>query len=56
MSDKDPEYTESGWSYQKRIATRCRNCGKQLTHPNEMKKEYCFNCNENYKSKTYTMR
>jgi len=55
MSDKDPEYTNSSHSYQKRIATRCRICGRQLLLPEEAKQEVHKKCVDNYKPNTYGM-
>ena len=55
MKDKDPDYTESNWSYKKRIATKCRICGGQLILPDEMKKEIHAECDKNIKNNTYVM-
>lgn len=53
MSDKDPEYVPSRISLDKRIATRCRICGKQLLDPSEAKKEAHDKCVKSYRKKTY---
>ena len=37
----------------KKIATKCRICGGQLTDPSDMKKEMHRECKSNYKRKTY---
>lgn len=55
MKDKDPDYTQSNWSYKKRIATKCRICGKQLVLPEEMKKEVHAQCDNNLNNNTYMM-
>lgn len=51
--DKDPDYVSSRWSTDKRIATRCRICGKQLTHPKEARNEVHNKCVIFYRKKTY---
>jgi hypothetical protein len=53
MSDKNPEYVPSRISLDKRIATRCRICGRQLLDPTEGKKEVHYKCIKLYKRKTY---
>jgi len=53
MSDKNPEYVPSRISLNKRIATKCRICGGQLTDPLDMQKETHKECKNNYKRKTY---
>jgi hypothetical protein len=52
---KDPDYTDSNWSYKKRIATKCRICGKQLLDPADCKKETHKECRENYKDNNYSV-
>lgn len=52
----DPEYVESRISYMKRIATRCRICGGQLTDPEDAKREMHEKCLKNYKKKSYGVR
>jgi len=51
--DKNPDYVTSRWSLNNKIATRCRICGRQLTHPLEAKNEVHDYCLQNYKKKTY---
>ena len=53
---KDPEYVKSPKSYMKRVATRCRICGKQLLDPAECKQEYHNKCIKKYKTKTIGFR
>jgi hypothetical protein len=53
MNDKDPDYVDSRSSYMKRIATRCRICGRQLLDPLEARKETHDVCLKNYRRKTY---
>jgi len=53
---KDPDYVESRRSYMKRIATRCRLCGKQLLDPMEARKEMHEECIKQYKRKSYGVR
>jgi hypothetical protein len=53
MSDKDPDYVDSRCSYNQRIATKCRICGKQITHPIECREEVHEICLKNYKRKTW---
>jgi len=53
---KDPDYVESRRSYMKRIATRCRLCGKQLLDPMEARKEMHEGCIKQYKRKSYGVR
>jgi len=55
MKDKDPNYTDSQWSYKKRVATKCRICGGQLLLPEEMKKELHSQCDKNLSKNTYMM-
>ena len=55
MKDKDPDYTPSIRSYKKRIATKCRICGRQLVLPEEMKKELHADCDSNLSNDTYMM-
>ena len=50
---KDPDYVRSRSSYMKRIATKCRICGRQMTDPEDCKKEYHRECLKEYKKKTY---
>ena len=40
----------------KRIATRCRICGGQLTWPSEAKNEMHDICAKEYKSKSYGVK
>ena len=49
----NPYYVPSRHSYMKRIATKCRICGRQLTDPEDGKNEYHKECLKNYKSKKY---
>ena len=49
MKDMNPEYTKDRKGNS--IATRCRICGGQLTHPNDIKNEVHPKCASNYKSK-----
>ena len=53
MTDKDPDYVKSRHSYNKRIATKCRICGKQITHPIECRNEVHDKCVKEYKRKTW---
>ena len=53
---KDPDYVESRRSYMKRIATRCRLCGKQLLDPMEARKEMHEGCIKQYNRKTYGVK
>ena len=53
MRDEDPDYTGSRHSYNARIATQCRICGKQLTHPLDCQAEVHKGCLKNYKKQTY---
>ena len=53
---KDPDYVDSNWSYKKRIATKCRVCGNQLTDPQDCKNEYHEGCIKNYKKKSYGVK
>jgi hypothetical protein len=53
MSDKNPEYVPSRISGDKRIATRCRICGRQLLDPTESKKEAHDRCVKEYRRKSY---
>ena len=50
---KDPDYVNSRISYNKKIATRCRICGKQLLDPTDAKNETHKECLKKYKRKTY---
>ena len=56
MKDHDPEYVTSRRSTDKVIATKCRICGGQLTHPLEARKGFHDKCLKNYKSKTYGVK
>ena len=56
MSDRNPDYTSSRISYNKRIATRCRICGKQLLDPMDARIEVHKECKKNYKRNTYGVR
>jgi|TARA_Y100000310_G_scaffold76164_1_gene72593 ribosomal protein S27E len=49
----NPKYVTSRWSRDNRIATRCRICGGQLTHPTDMKNEVHDKCIKEHKRKTY---
>tara|TARA_R110000765_G_scaffold251456_1_gene352883 strand:+ start:429 stop:599 length:171 start_codon:yes stop_codon:yes gene_type:complete len=53
MTDRNPHYVPSRISFNKKIATKCRICGGQLTDPEDMKKEMHKVCEVNYKRKTY---
>lgn len=55
MKDKDPEYVTSGWSYKKKIATKCRICGGQLLLPEDMKKEMHHECADKINDNKYMM-
>ena len=55
MKDKDPEYVASGWSYKKKIATKCRICGGQLLLPEDMKKEMHRECANKINDNKYMM-
>ena len=46
--DKNPKYVKGKKG---NIATSCRICGGQLTHPNDIKEEVHPKCAQNYKSK-----
>jgi|TARA_R110002020_G_scaffold153171_22_gene332490 hypothetical protein len=48
MNDKNPDYVKGKG---RNIATRCRICGGQLTHPQDMKSEAHQPCLKKYKSK-----
>ena len=50
---KDPDYVNSRTSYNKKVATRCRICGKQLLDPVDAKNEHHKECLKKYKRKTY---
>ena len=52
----NPKYVPSRWARDNRIATSCRICGKQLTHPTEMKNEMHDRCVKLHKRKTYGVR
>ena len=52
----DPNYVPSRWSRDNKIATRCRICGGQLTHPTDMKNEKHEKCEQSYKRKTYGVK
>lgn len=49
--DKNPDYAEYG--QHKKIATKCRICGKQLLDPRDFRDEAHKECIENYKRRTY---
>lgn len=53
VRDEDPDYTGSRHSYNKRIATKCRICGQQMTHPKDCVDEVHLRCLQTYKKKTY---
>ena len=53
---KNPDYVASRHSYMKRIATKCRICGKTLYDPVDCKNEYHADCMKNYKKKSYKVR
>jgi len=53
---KNPDYVKSRHSYMKRIATRCRICGKQLTDPEDAKNEVHPKCLREYKNKIYGVK
>ena len=46
---KNPKYTKDRKG--NNIATSCRICGGQLTHPKDIKEEVHPKCVQNYKSK-----
>ena len=50
----NPEYVPN--TRGRPIATRCRICGGQLTHPLEARKGFHDKCLKNYKSKTYGVK
>ena len=56
MTDKNPDYTTSRHSYNQRIATDCRICGKQMTHPLDCMQEAHQKCITEYKKKTYGVK
>lgn len=49
MIDKNPDYTVG--HKKNSIATRCRICGGQLTHPDDIKSETHLKCVKKYKSR-----
>tara|TARA_R110002167_G_scaffold261035_1_gene467504 strand:+ start:45 stop:227 length:183 start_codon:yes stop_codon:yes gene_type:complete len=53
VKDKNPEYVKSTHSLNKRIATKCRICGRQLTWPPEAKEGVHEQCVKDYKRKIY---
>jgi hypothetical protein len=53
---KNPNYVPSRISYNKKIATKCRICGKQLLDPVDAKNETHKECLKNYKRKTYGVK
>jgi ribosomal protein S27E len=52
----DPDYVPSRSSYMKRVATKCRICGKVMMDPEDCKNEMHKHCMKNYKKKTYGVR
>lgn len=48
MKDRNPQYvrTKKG-----NVATRCRICNRQLTHPDDIRQESHSHCLANYRSK-----
>jgi len=50
---KDPNYVNSRISYNRKVATKCRICGKQLLDPTDAKNEHHKECLKNYKRKSY---
>lgn len=48
MRDKNPDYVTGPRG---NIATKCRICGGQLTHPTDIKNEIHSHCLSRYKSK-----
>ncbi len=55
MDEHDPEYVNSKFSYNRRIATRCRICGHQLLTPEEQKQEMHDKCKKEFSSKVKVM-
>lgn len=49
--EKNPEYAEYG--EHKKIATRCRLCGKQILDPTEFREEAHSKCVKDYKGRTF---
>jgi len=48
MTEYDPEYEESKFSYNRKIATRCRICGGQLLTIEEMEMEMHEQCRKDF--------
>tara|TARA_R110001592_G_scaffold224032_2_gene479563 strand:- start:13826 stop:13996 length:171 start_codon:yes stop_codon:yes gene_type:complete len=48
MTEKDPEYVNSKFSYNRKIATRCRICGGQLLTPEDMQLEMHYHCRKDF--------
>ena len=48
MTEKDPEYVDSKFSYNRKIATRCRICGGQLLTPEDMQMEMHLQCRKDF--------
>ena len=55
MKEHDPEYVTSKFSYNRKVATRCRICGHQLLTPEEMKMEMHEKCKNEYNPNIKTM-
>jgi hypothetical protein len=53
---KNPDYVDSRHSYGKRIATKCRICGKRMYDPEDCKNEMHEKCLKGYKKKSYKVR
>ena len=49
--DKNPDYAE--YRKHKKIATKCRICGKQILDPTEFRDEAHKKCLDNYKRRTF---
>jgi len=53
---ENPDYVASRRSYMKRVATKCRICGRTMYDPVDCKQEMHESCKKNYRSKTKGMR
>ena len=49
--EKNPDYAEYG--KHKKIATKCRLCGKQMLDPTEFRDEAHAECIKKYKRRSY---
>ena len=55
MTENDPEYVNSKFGYNRKIATRCIICGGQLLTPEEMNLEMHEQCRKDFKSDVVVM-